>query len=103
MQTPRRFVIEGFQLDLNHAAYLVEVTPVKNRQNEQNVKELPDWVFHSKHAIWLTSGSAELVDRAMAGERIKQKLLQRLSRKNMKQTSSDLLPGALELIVLHSA
>jgi hypothetical protein len=103
MQMRKRYVIDGFQLEINPAAYLVEVSTAKNAVNEQNVTELPDWVFQSKHAIWLTSGSAKMIDRALEGERVQKKLKQKFSRKNIKETSTDLLPGALELIALHSA
>ena len=103
MQMPKRYVIEGFQLDINHAAYLVDVTPAKKGVKEQTVRDLPDWIFQSKHAIWLTSGSAQLIDRALEGDRIKKKLAQKFSMKNNEQTSTELLPGARELILLHSA
>jgi hypothetical protein len=79
MQIPSRFIVEEFQLELNHSALLVEVSPANGNGDVQDFGKLPRWVFHSKHAIWLTAGTKPIVDRAIAGEHIKHTLLQKFS------------------------
>jgi hypothetical protein len=69
------FYLEPFVLTVNPACYLVEVAK-RNREETRNsrLSELPEWVFQSKHAIWLTDENATIATRAKNGEQIRQKL-----------------------------
>ncbi|MCI0612171.1 hypothetical protein L0244_04195 [bacterium] len=73
------FRIAGFQLFIYPSSFLVEVMP-ENRTGPRrdNFEELPAWVFHSKHAIWLTRENASNFHRALQGERIKRSILIKL-------------------------
>ncbi len=75
MSIPRRFLVQQFQLEVNDAAYLVEVSVHNgNAEGVEELNKLPGWVFQSKHAIWLSRKSGTLIDRAMEGERIRKEL-----------------------------
>lgn len=66
----------GFLLTVCNDGYLVEVRPegIHPADCEQS-SCLPDWVFHSPHAIWLTEENAPLNVRAAKGDRIRRRLL----------------------------
>ncbi|MCI0612990.1 hypothetical protein L0244_08365 [bacterium] len=76
MPTIKRFLVQGFALNVNDSAYLVEVSPHSEGMEQfQDLEKLPAWIFQSKHAIWLVPINAALADRAMKGEQIKRKLI----------------------------
>jgi hypothetical protein len=82
MSTIKRFLVQGFALNVNDSAYLVEVTPhVEESGPFQDLIKLPAWTFQSKHAIWLAPINAALHDRALEGEQIKHKLIRFFKRK----------------------
>lgn len=72
------FCVDGFLLKINRAGYLVEVHEAAIGCDCQGeLGKLPDWVFHSKHAIWLSEEGASVLIRAVRGEEIKKRLLTR--------------------------
>jgi len=72
----KRFLVQGFALNVNDSAYLVEVSPhVEGAEQFQDLGKLPAWIFQSKHAIWLAPINAALADRAIKGEQIKHRLI----------------------------
>ena len=75
--TSSQFLIDGFMLTLDSASYLVQVRKTRGHGFESSVKDLPDWVFHSRFTIWLAERSAPIQRRAIEGDRIKHKLLVR--------------------------
>ncbi len=71
--------IAGFQLTIYTRSYIVEATPENEASCGQNDdRELPHWVFHSRHAIWLSREFAPISLRAIQGERIRRNILRRL-------------------------
>jgi hypothetical protein len=76
-ETSGQFLIDGFLLTLDSASYLVQVRKTRVHGFESSVKDLPDWVFHSRFTIWLAEGTAPIQRRAIEGDRIKHKLLVR--------------------------
>lgn len=76
MPVIKRFLVQGFALNVNDSAYLVEVSQhLEGAEQFQDLGKLPAWIFQSKHAIWLAPINAALADRAMKGEQIKNKLI----------------------------
>jgi hypothetical protein len=74
------FVFNGLVLRVYPKAYLVEVRRQDDsREPENRLSDLPDWVFRSRRAIWLTLESGSMLKRAEGGERIKKELLSILS------------------------
>jgi hypothetical protein len=73
----QRFYLDQFVLTVNKACYLVEVETSTERKPVRNqLKDLPSWVFESKHAIWLKIKKANIAERAREGERIRHELMQ---------------------------
>ncbi|MCI0412288.1 hypothetical protein L0222_05730 [bacterium] len=78
-----KYVIEhriaGFQLILHPGSYIVEVMPENELVSFVNqTKELPDWIFYSKHAIWLSRENTSIFQRAERGDQFKRIILSRL-------------------------
>jgi hypothetical protein len=85
----KRFLVQGFTLNVNDSAYLVEVSPyIEGAEQFQDLRKLPAWIFQSKHAIWLARINAALADRAMKGEQIKNKLIPFFMHKIKSQNES---------------
>lgn len=78
MSKTEQFRIEEFVIHVDEGTYLVEVYQNDEDVAFQTIADLPNWVFASRYAIWLTGGDAPVRDRALQGERIKQHLLKRL-------------------------
>jgi hypothetical protein len=75
----QRFYLDRFVLTVNKACYLVEVETSFDRERRVNqLKDLPSWVFESKHVIWLKDEKANIAERAREGERIRHELMQTL-------------------------
>jgi hypothetical protein len=70
-----KFLVDGFSLTLNSECYLVEVQERPEIQGVTEASILPDWIFESKHAIWLMEENKPIADRARDGERVRQVLL----------------------------
>jgi hypothetical protein len=79
-----KYYINDLILVVYNPTYLVEVemTPSKMANSDQLV-DLPDWVFTSQNAIWLTTERASLMIRAQNGEVIKHELENMLGTKNV--------------------
>lgn len=67
--------LAGYCLEIYNASYLVQVTTERHKRSANTeLRNVPDWVFHSKHAIWLTDEDASMLDRANHGDGIKKQL-----------------------------
>lgn len=74
-----RYQVGGFELTVFDQAYLVEVkTAPSNPAEPHLISGLPEWVFLSRHAIWLTDDEADLADRDRKGNQIKQSLIKQI-------------------------
>lgn len=75
MSQVHQYYLGGFLLKVNDLAYLVEIEPASEKPlHRADPSDLPDWVFHSEHAIWLTGDKIPIKDRAARGDRIRKKL-----------------------------
>ena len=71
-----RIYVNGFLLKILDSAYLVQVEPANgNTGRYASISNLPGWIFHSAHAIWLTKENAPMIDRARKGDEIKHQIL----------------------------
>ena len=77
MSHTHEYYLDGFRLKVNDFAYLVEVE-INFGTNDSKVqlKDLPDWVFDSRHAIWLTVDDLPIEERATRGDQIRKKLIE---------------------------
>ena len=81
MSQAAQFYVDGFLLRVFDSAYLVEVKPANGETGcYQRTSSLPDWMFHSYHAIWLSEEEAPLVERARKGDAIKNEMISRAGR-----------------------
>jgi hypothetical protein len=81
MSQAGRFYVNGFLLRVFDSAYLVEVKPANGETGYyQKPSSLPDWMFRSSHAIWLSEEDAPMVDRARKGDAIKKEIISRSGR-----------------------
>jgi len=78
MSRNEQFRIEEFVIHVDEGTYLVEVYKNDDEDPLQSIEDLPNWVFASRYAIWLSGGDAPVRDRALEGERIKQDLMKRI-------------------------
>lgn len=77
------YVLNGLALRVYPKAYLVEVRRMDEEITEETrLSEIPEWVFGSRRAIWLTLENAPMYRRAERGDRIKKELLLTLSTKD---------------------
>ena len=77
--------IDGFLLSIVDSAYLIKVEPANGTTGKySSAGNLPDWIFHSVHAIWLTQDDAPLMDRAIKGDEIKHQIMKKASEKMRK-------------------
>lgn len=71
-----RYYFEGLAVTLSIESYLVEVKRIHyDPPYISSVWDLPEWVFNSRLAIWITEESAPIYDRSLAGEQIRNELL----------------------------
>jgi hypothetical protein len=71
----RRYCLDGYLLKVNDLAYLVEIE-MHHETKANDMEDLPDWIFDSRHAIWLTLENLPIKDRATHGDQIREKLIQ---------------------------
>ena len=67
--------MDRFSLTLNKECYLVEVQEDPEISGSADISVLPDWIFESKHAIWLMEENKPIGDRARDGERVRWSLI----------------------------
>lgn len=68
--------LKGFNLTIYERAYLVEVRSIVQELTfTDSPTRLPEWVFQSRHTIWLSEHGSTLLERAEQGEAIKRQLL----------------------------
>jgi hypothetical protein len=70
-----QYCLEGYLLKVNDLAYLVEIE-MNHEKKAGDQEDLPEWIFDSRHAIWLTVEDLPLKERATQGDRIRQKLIE---------------------------
>jgi hypothetical protein len=76
-----QYFVNGLILRISQKSLLIQVDEIKeNPPREDRLSDLPDWIFRSSRAIWLANSDAPLYRRAVAGEKIKQKLLTQKGR-----------------------
>ena len=69
--------VDGFLLRILDSAYLVQVEPANGKTGRyEDPANLPDWVFKSAHAIWLSQEEGPILERATKGDQIKRQLMQ---------------------------
>jgi hypothetical protein len=70
-----QYCLEGYLLKVNELAYLVEIEMNQDKKAGDQ-ENLPEWIFDSRHAIWLTVEDLPLKERATHGDRIREKLIE---------------------------
>lgn len=86
MSDTAQYYFEGLEIVVHLKSYLVEVRHTGNRSVPDNkLSDLPDWVFHSKSAIWFLEENAPYQRRALDGERIKRELSSRICKPKVTQ------------------
>ena len=70
--------IKGLLLQVSSKGLVVIVREPMQQHNQNQLTDLPDWMFQSPNAIWLADGKSSMYDRAVAGEEIKKKLMAEL-------------------------
>jgi hypothetical protein len=77
-----QYFVNGLILRISHKSFLIQVDEVKeNPPRQDRLSDLPDWIFRSSRAIWLANSEAPLHSRAVAGEKIKKRLMTVLSKR----------------------
>jgi hypothetical protein len=71
---PQIFHYDRYGLMINPACYLVTVSQSAEAQTTEPLGNLPEWIFLSKHAIWLTEEEKPIAVRARHGDAIKKRL-----------------------------
>ena len=75
MSQVHEFCLGGYLLKVNPFAYLVEVDiNPGTRSGNIRSEHAPDWIFDSRHAIWLTVEELPIKDRALHGDQIREQL-----------------------------
>jgi hypothetical protein len=82
MEESMLFVLESVALLVYPKSYLVEVRQAPDDMPRSDWQEIPDWVFRSNRAIWLTMENASMMRRAQRGESIRRRLLPEWVRHN---------------------
>lgn len=76
MANVSQYFVNGLILRISHKGLVIQVNEMKeDPPREDRLSDLPDWIFRSARAIWLADSDAPLYRRAIAGERIKNKLM----------------------------
>jgi hypothetical protein len=72
---PATYFINRLALEVHPGGYLVQITVLDSDPPRQDqVSDLPEWVFRSRLAIWFVQGEGSIYDRAQAGDLIKKEL-----------------------------
>jgi len=69
--------VDDMLINVSPASYLVIVQRTEGPSYLNQVRDLPDWVFTSKHVIWLTDEKLTVGERARNGEVVKRSLMNR--------------------------
>jgi hypothetical protein len=74
---PSPLYVDGFLLRILDSAYLVQVEPANGKTGRyEDPANLPDWIFKSAHAIWLSQEEGPMLERATKGDQVKRQLMQ---------------------------
>ena len=65
------FQLDRFSLMINPACYLVMVSRSGPLESATTDASFPEWIFDSRHAIWLTEEEKPIAERARRGDEIK--------------------------------
>ena len=85
MSDLRKFFFEDLVLTVCSEAFLVKVQTGKRRRGHQ-LADLPDWVFDSRNAVWLTEEEAPLSVRGNHGDLIRKRLDNELHKNEETRT-----------------
>lgn len=81
MTRVQHFNFDGYHLTLRPESYLILVRPVMEKpEKPSSITELPDWVFHSRLAIWLTDDITSMHERSIRGESLRRVFFSRYVR-----------------------
>jgi hypothetical protein len=76
MSRIQNYYLQELSLRVNDSAYLVEIElNIKKNGEKMSQSDLPEWIFRSRHAIWLTLENRSIYDRAKHGDQIREKLM----------------------------
>jgi len=79
-----KFYLDRYELTVDLGSYIVEARELKTPPPfVHTVTDLPEWIFQSRLAIWLTEEGASIYNRSVAGEKIRENLWLRLSGKQV--------------------
>ena len=82
----KEFCFEDLVLAICRDAFLVKVQKqLRFRNSCHRLTDLPEWIFNSKNAIWLTEEDAPISIRADHGDVVRKRLSAELTR--LKQAS----------------
>ncbi|HEY7160305.1 MAG TPA: hypothetical protein VH815_03560 [Acidobacteriota bacterium] len=74
MSKSAEYHIKGLVLQVSTKGLVVHVHETMHQDDQHQLTDLPEWMFHSRNAIWFADGES-MHGRALAGEEIKKKLL----------------------------
>jgi hypothetical protein len=85
MSRTQNYCLQGLSLRVNDSAYLVEIElNISKETKKMSELDLPEWIFRSRHAIWLTVENGSIHDRAKHGDQIRKKLMKARMHKRSK-------------------
>ncbi len=68
----QKYFFKRYCLTLRPESYLVEVKALNDRPRRCNkLRDLPDWIFQSRLAIWLTDEDGPIQERSVRGDQIR--------------------------------
>lgn len=76
------YQINGFGLKLYDSARLIIVEQpnlIGDGRSVNRITDLPWWALYSKHVIWLIDGVGRIENRAILGDKIKEKMIRGLN------------------------
>jgi hypothetical protein len=77
----KEFCFDDFALAIHGDAYLIKInTDLRVRDSCHRLTDLPEWIFNSKNAIWLTEEDAPISIRADHGDVVRKRLSEELIR-----------------------
>lgn len=78
MSRTSEYYIGAFKLQIIPDAFLVEVSFENAPPRQDRIKDLPQWTFCSRNAIWFFQEDRPYQARATNGERVKLELISQL-------------------------
>lgn len=79
-----KFYLDRYELTVDVGSYIVEARELESPPPfVHTVTDLPDWIFQSRLAIWLTEEGTSIYNRSVSGEKIRERLWLLLSGKQV--------------------